>query len=252
MSDRPMHTIPGAFQKLTALYAEGERALEENRFADAEAVFTQGLAIDDHFRQRYVTMYAQRGFARQRLGNHQGAIEDYGHAIDLGEPETNQAQYHFYRGLCFAALGQVEEAVSEYTRSIELYPDHPGPYHMRGKLYAGDELERFEDAIQDFDKLMELGPHPEGLQLRGYCNLMLDRAEEAVPDLIESNAQAPEPYTSYLLAWAAAETEDADLFFPSMQEALRGEPSYREYFEENEDFARFRADPRFRRILDEV
>ncbi|MBS2026375.1 MAG: hypothetical protein JST54_00605 [Deltaproteobacteria bacterium] len=45
-----MHTLPGAFQKLQQLYADGVAAIEERRFEDAIAKFTEGLAIDDHFR----------------------------------------------------------------------------------------------------------------------------------------------------------------------------------------------------------
>ena len=66
MSDRPMHTVPGLFERLTTLYADGERAIEEGRFSDAVALFTEGIRLDDQFRQHYVTMYAQRAFARSR------------------------------------------------------------------------------------------------------------------------------------------------------------------------------------------
>ena len=193
--------------------------------------------------------FQARAFARQQLGDHPGAIEDYGQAIALGEPPENQAQYHFYRGMCFAALGKPDTAADEYTRSIALYPDHPGPYHLRGKIYAS-ELERFEEAVADFDKLLALRPHPEGFQLRGYCRLRLGNAREALPDLHQARDQAPNAYTSYLLAWAAAETDDAALFFRSMEETLQAAPDYRQYFLDNEDYARFRSDPRFQRILD--
>lgn len=248
MSDRPMHTVPGAFEKLRALYAQGEEALSEHRFEDAVAAFTEGLSIDDHFRQRYVTMYAQRGFARQQLGDHAGAVDDYGKAIALEEPPQNQAQYHFYRGMCLAALGDARAAVDEHTRSIALYPDHPGPYHLRGKLYAG-VLERFAEAEADFDRLLALSPHPEGYQLRGYCKLRLGRAPEALADIQRARETAPNPYTSYLLAWAGAETDDAALLFEAMEETLAAAPEYREYFASNDAYARYRADPRFRRLL---
>lgn len=243
-----MHTVPGLFDRLTQLYAAGEQALAEQRFTDAEAYFSEGIELDDHFRQRYVTMYAQRAFARQRLGDPMGAIRDYGKAIEL-EPPINQAQYHFHRGMCFEQLGGHEEhAIADYGKAIALYPDHPGPYHLRGKLYTGD-LGRFEEAIADFDRLLALRPHPEGYQLRGFAKLNLGRAAEAIPDLLESNRLAPDVYTDYLLAWAGATAPDDGLFYRSMEAVLRADPSYRPYFAENDDYARFRGQPRFQRLL---
>ena len=73
-----MHTVPGLFERLSALYAEGERALHEGRLEDAVARFTEGLGLDDEFRNQYVTMYAQRAFARQRLGDHMGCCHHLG------------------------------------------------------------------------------------------------------------------------------------------------------------------------------
>jgi tetratricopeptide (TPR) repeat protein len=246
-----MHTVPGLFDRLTALYAEGERALEQGRLQDAVALFSEGIQLDDEFRQRYVTMYAQRAFARQRMGDNMGAIRDYTRAIEMEmEIPLNQASYYFHRGMCFAALGGHEEhAVKDYGQSIELYPDHPGPYHLRGKLYASD-LRRYEEAIADFDRMLAMHPLAEGYQLRGYSKLNVGRSREAIPDLQEANRLEPDTYTDYLLAWAGAVAPDDELFYQSMQAVLAADPeSYKAYFLENEDFARFRTQPRFRQII---
>ena len=54
MSDRPMHTVPGLFERLTALYADGVRALADGRPEDAVSLFSDGIQLDDEFRQGYV------------------------------------------------------------------------------------------------------------------------------------------------------------------------------------------------------
>jgi tetratricopeptide (TPR) repeat protein len=248
MPDRPMHTVPGLFDRLTALYADGVRALEDGQLQHAVARFTEGLQLDDEFCQGNVTMYAQRAFAYQRLGDSMGAIRDYGRAIEM-EPPLNQAQYLFHRGMCFTALGGHEEhAVNDFSRAIALYPDHPGPYHLRGKLYATD-LGRYEEAIADFDRLLAMHPVAEGYQLRGYSKLNLGRGHDAIPDLLEANRLEQDTYTDYLLAWAGAIAPDDELFYRSMQTVLAADPdSYRRYFLDNEDFSRFRYQPRFRQI----
>lgn len=250
MSDRPMHTVPGLMDRLIALYANGETAINEGRFQDAIAIFSEGIGLDDHFRQRYVTMYAQRAFAKQRLGDLAGAIPDYTKAIELERPETNQAQYYFHRGMCWAALdGHIEDAIEDYGRSIALYDQHPGPFHLRGKLLSS-VLGRHEEAIADFDRMLAMTPHPEAYQLRGYSKLNLKRGREAIPDLLESQRMRPDPYTDYLLCWAGSIAPDDELFYRSMEAVLTADPSYRQYFvdPENTDFARFQKEPRFKQL----
>jgi tetratricopeptide (TPR) repeat protein len=249
MNERPMHTVPGLFARLSELYASGTRAIDEGRLEEAVALFTEGIQLDDQFRNEYVTMYAQRALARQRLGDNMGAIPDYGRAIEM-EPPFNQAQYFFQRGMCFSAIGGHEEhAVQDYGRAIALIPDHPGPYHLRGKLYVSD-LGRYEEAIADFDRLLAMHPIAEGYQLRGYAKLNLGRGRDAIPDLLEANRLAQDTYTDYLLAWAGAITPDDELFYRSMQAVVMSDPAtYQSYFLDNDDFARFRDQPRFRQIL---
>jgi tetratricopeptide (TPR) repeat protein len=248
MSDRPMHTVPGLFDHLTQLYAEGERATSEGRLADAVANFTEGIRLDDHFRQRYVTFYGQRAFARQRMGDNLGAIADYGQAIAM-EPPINQAQYFFHRGMCFAAIGgHIENAVADYTSSIALHQGHPGPFHLRGKLLTSD-LGRHEEAISDFDRFLTMAMDPEVLQLRGYAKLSLGRGRDAIPDLWESKRLRADTYTDYLLAWGGAIANDDELFYNAMEAVLRADPAYRPYFVDNDDYRRFYGEPRFKHIV---
>jgi tetratricopeptide (TPR) repeat protein len=242
-----MHTVPGLMEKLTAVYTEGERALAEGRFEDAVQQFTYGLSLDDHFRQRYVTMYAQRAFARQQLRDHVGALADYEQAIAL-EPPMNQAQYHFHRGMCFAALeGHAEHAVMEHGKSIALFAEHPGPFHLRGKLLV--DLGRYEEALADFTQFLTMRAHPEVHQLRGYALLNLGRGREAIADLLASKRMQEDTYTNYLLAWAGAVAPDDELFYQAMEAVLRADPAYRPYFVDNDDYRRFYGEPRFAAIV---
>jgi tetratricopeptide (TPR) repeat protein len=165
-----MHTIPGAFQKLQTLYAEGEAAIQEQRFADAVAKFSEGLGIDDNFRQRYVTMYAQRAFALHNMGRLDEAIPDYTRAIEK-EPEINQAQYYFQRGLCFMSLGRPDDAIRDYGQAIAMHPQHPGPFHLRGKLLF--QQGRFADAIADFDNALAIHDIPECRELKQRAQAQL-------------------------------------------------------------------------------
>lgn len=244
-----MHTVPGAMAELSRLYAEGERALAENRFDDAVACFTRGLAIDDHFRQRYVTMYAQRAFALHRMGRREEAIADYGKALEMGEPPPNQAQYHFQRGMCLAALeGREQDAIADFTRSIELFPDHPGPWHLRGKLLV-DRLGRYAEGIADLDRLLAMREVPEGYQLRALAKVNLGRHAEAIPDAERAEAMQPGAYNHYLLAVSHAALGDEARARQHVAATLAGAPSFAEYFRTVPELAALRAQPWFQQLV---
>jgi tetratricopeptide (TPR) repeat protein len=243
-----MHTVPGAFAALQRLYAEGEACLGQGRLDEAVAKFSEGIAIDDHFRQRYVTMYAQRGFALQRLGRLQEAISDYGRAIEM-EPEINRAQYLFHRGMCWSGLSQPERAVADHTASIALHDGHPGPFHLRGKIYV-DELQRYAEGIADFDRFLTMREHPEVYTLRGFAKHMLGDLRGALADLARSSELRPDTYNDCLAAFVHADAGDADAVFAAIARAVASDRAYVETFAPDERLARFRSDPRFAAALE--
>lgn len=248
MSDRPMHTVPGLFDRLVALYADGERAVAEGRLADADACFSEILDLDDHFRQRWITAWAQRAFVRHRQGRLDDAIADYGRAIDAGEPPPHAAQYHFQRGMALAATNRPDEAVADHGRAIELHPEAPGPWHLRGKLLCST-LNRPAEALADFDAFLERADHPEVRELRGWCLLQLGRAEEALAELERARVARPGPWIEYLRAWATAATGRVDACLEAMGACVAADPAYAPTFRDLPDYAAVRADPRFAGVV---
>ena len=247
MSDRPMHTVPGAFQKLQQLYAEGVAAIEERRFEDAIAKFTEGLAIDDHFRHQYVTQYAQRAFSLQNLGRFEEAAADYGKAIEL-EPVINQAQYHFQRGMCWEALkGQEEKALADYGRAMELMPEHPGPYHLRGKLLI-DRMQRYQEGLKDIDRLLVIRDIPDGHMLRAQANLNLSRYDDAAQDSARAEKLTPNPYNHYVMAICAGVRGDGAAVKKHVELLLAGRPDFAQYVQQADELAKFRGDAWFQAL----
>ena len=120
-------------------------------------------------------------------------------------------------------------------------PQHsvPGPWHLRGKLRADA---RPAEALADFDRFLQLADHPEVRQLRGYCLLQLDRADDALPELERA---APSPYTDYLRAWAFAAVGNADESVRAMAACVAGDPGFANYFHDLDDFAVVRQHPGF-------
>jgi tetratricopeptide (TPR) repeat protein len=68
-----------------------------------------------------VTAYADRGLARLDSGNTWGAITDFGDAIRRKkEGDSYLPNLHEYRGDAYVRLGQYRDAITDYSKAIEL------------------------------------------------------------------------------------------------------------------------------------
>jgi tetratricopeptide (TPR) repeat protein len=234
-----MHT-PENFERLTRLYAEGERCVAAGDLEGAVQRFSEGLAIDDHFRQRYVTLYAQRAFALHRLGQLAAAVDDYGRAIAM-EPPIHQAQYHLQRAMCLRQLGEDAPAYEDFGRAAALAPEQPGPWHLRGRLLV--DQNRYDEAIADFDRLLALRPDPDGYTQRAFCKASRDDHQGGLEDCRASLALRADPYTDYLAALCCAALGQTQPMLEHAARAVAGDPSFRTALAEDEEFAGYRSWP---------
>lgn len=258
MSDTPMHTVPGVQEKLQQIYAEGEALIRANDFEGAVQKFTEGLAIDDQFRQRYITMYAQRAYAHQMLGNMNEAIDDYSKAIELETPPENRAQYFFQRGFILQGLptdsdeeynANVDRAIADYGSSIELYPNHPGPYHLRGALLVNVKG-KHQEALTDLDKSLGMQENGDAYAQRGFAHFSLDHIDQAQADFERANGLTPNPYNHYMLAVIAAKKGSVEGLVEHGKIAVEGNPDFRQYFIDNEELDSFRSNPEFAKLCE--
>lgn len=63
---------------------------------------------------------------------------------------------HYNRGVDYLANGQYDQAISEFTRAIEINPGLAYAYSNRGVAYAGKG--EYDLAISDFTKFLEIYP----------------------------------------------------------------------------------------------
>ena len=68
---------------------------------------------------------------------------------------ADAAAYH-NRAVAFGLLGDLDHAIADYTKTVEIKPDDAGAYENRGRAYAskGD----YTNAIADAMKASELAP----------------------------------------------------------------------------------------------
>src|SRR5205814_7290966 len=97
--------------------------------------------------------FVQRASARGFNGDMNGAIADFSRAIEL-DPKSTSAYYH--RGIARLEKAEFDAAIGDLNRAIELSPNTSDYYNDRGraKLRKGDN----DGAIADFTKAIELDP----------------------------------------------------------------------------------------------
>ncbi|MFM6312565.1 MAG: tetratricopeptide repeat protein, partial [Dolichospermum sp.] len=93
-----------------------------------------------------------RGHHRAKLGDYQGAIDDYTQAILNGDDMDIDAYY--YRGNSYFELGKYAAAISDYTQVIKMNYHYINAYYNRGnaRLEIGDK----QGAVADFHKAADL------------------------------------------------------------------------------------------------
>lgn len=117
--------------------------------------------------------FVQRANARGFNGDVNGAISDFGRAIDL-DPKLTSAYYQ--RGIARLEKGEFDAAIGDLNRAIELSPNTSDYYNDRGlaKLRKGDN----DAAIGDFTRAVELDPK----NALAYRNRALAKSIKKDPD----------------------------------------------------------------------
>ena len=97
------------------------------------------------------TLYADRGYVYNMLGEYKSAIRDLTKAVELN-PLLVSAYDN--RGTVYKSLKDYGAAMRDYSKAIELKPDYARAYQNRGIIYHA--LKDTAAAMQDYDKAIEL------------------------------------------------------------------------------------------------
>jgi tetratricopeptide (TPR) repeat protein len=98
--------------------------------------------------------------------------------------------------------GRTNDAIAEYSRSINLLPNNPAPYVGRG--YAYEKLGEYDKALADYTKVTELTPKdPKIFIIRGLLYELLGKPQQAIGDYNRSLFLQPTAEGFYYrgLAW---------------------------------------------------
>ena len=120
--------------------------------------------------------YFNRGFAKNELGDYQGAIDDYTKAIGI-DPSNGDAFIN--RGATKFELEVIAEQL--VTKAIEINPKDASTYVSRGN--ARGKLEDYQAAIDDFDKALSIDSSLDDAYFnRGIAKSKLENHQAAIDD----------------------------------------------------------------------
>ena len=110
----------------------------------------------------YAVGFNNRGNVRAAMGDLEGAVADHTRAIEL-DPEYSHAFYN--RGADFEELGDAEAALRDYDRALAAEPDYTLARVSRAAVNCG--LGNIDATVEDQLALLELG-HFTAKQMQEY------------------------------------------------------------------------------------
>jgi tetratricopeptide (TPR) repeat protein len=150
--------------------------------------------------------YWLRGNVEKREGNMEAALSDFSKSIALN-PDYEDA--YFNKGTVDNALGNIKGAIADYNMSIKLNPKQADSYNNRGWAYyqLGDE----PSAMQDYNAAIALKPeYAEAYNNRGWAYDQAGDAKPALEDYTRAIAANPE-YVKPFLNRASLKMKTGDI-----------------------------------------
>jgi len=133
--------------------------------------------------------YYNRGIANAYLGNHQQAAKDYNLALSHNHKIPNNLLADIYndRGLAYLELADLETAILDFNRAINLDENNYRVYFNRGCAHV--QTGNYSDAVRDFSQVVQLNPQDGDAYLnRGIAYHNLGYEQAAISDLHQAVA----------------------------------------------------------------
>jgi tetratricopeptide (TPR) repeat protein len=128
----------------------------------------------------------EQGYLAHRRGDYEKAIEIYTNIIKRrGLSVKERAVSYLLRGEAKRDNGDLEEAIFDFTRALNQWPDYPQAFFFRGQVLA--RLNKLNEAFADLSRAVDLDPDRESYQ----TNLALLKKRMAVEGLLPDEGGEP-------------------------------------------------------------
>ncbi|XP_055496523.1 uncharacterized protein ttc6 isoform X4 [Leucoraja erinacea] len=151
-------------------------------FQKAWYQFTITADIDPNFEDAY----EGRAIVSLQMNNTLGALHDMNAALGIAK----SAKLFTNRGVINQFMGDLPDAMRDYTRAIALDPTYSLAYLNKANLYLCNS--QFQQAHDQYTKAIDLQPRDESALLnRAICRVMLKLVKEALEDFEEAIKLSP-------------------------------------------------------------
>ncbi|MCC6325893.1 MAG: hypothetical protein DCC43_04360 [Candidatus Brocadia sp.] len=172
-------------------------------------------------------IYLNRSITQKEKGNIQAALQDVNRAIEL---HGNDAVAYSNRGVMYEKMHENDRALDDYNKAIALNPDYAPVYYNRGSLYASREI--FDKAIMDYSKAIALDPNSAlSYYNRGVAFRMIGRRDLSIGDFNSAISLDPEFALAYAQRGLAyAESDEPAKALADFNKGLELDPNNTEIF----------------------
>lgn len=134
------------------LFKEGEKQLRVNDYSKAAVLFRQVVEKDSTNKFNEYA-YSNLAFAQWQLGEIENAITSYTKALTLN-PES--AQIMLQRARLYLEQENNDSALADYSRALSIEPHNSHALFMRAYIYG--KKKEYEKAYADYNSLLAIEP----------------------------------------------------------------------------------------------
>ncbi len=170
----------------------------EERFRKAQEM---GLLPKKQVDLKDSQFFYNRGIEHMGKGEHDQAISDFSKALEIN---PRYALAYGNRGIAYRNKGQLDDAISDYNKVLGIDPRDAKAYNNRGFAYS--RKGQYDQAISDFTKALEINPrHALAYGNRGNAYRNKGQLDDAISDynkVLEINPRDADALNA--LAWLLA------------------------------------------------
>jgi tetratricopeptide (TPR) repeat protein len=138
--------------------------------------------------------YTNRGIALRSEHRNDEAVSDFSRAIEL---KSDNALAYNNRGVIYYNEKRNDKAVNDLNKAIELKPDYAEAYNNRGNVFY--DAKKYDEAIRDYSKAIKLHPGDAGAYFnRAHAEFDSGKENDAITDLKRSASLGFQPAADVL------------------------------------------------------
>lgn len=177
-------------------YFHAAQALEQGNVLYANGEYQKAIdayGTAEHFNIRSAEIYNNRGLAYYHLHDLNSALSDFDRAIDI-DHEFSYAYNN--RGIIYQEMSQTKNSIDDFTIALQLNPRYV--YALNNRANSFMQADRLQDAIKDLQHAIRISPnYVDAHNNLGNVYLTLKDYEKAIGEYtlaIQVNPQYAEAY----------------------------------------------------------